>query len=256
MRRSKTLAKIRAGEPVRICALGHFIPPYVHLAARAGYDCIWLDLEHKLIDEREVQALLAQFHLADIDCMLRVPTTEKTRLYRYLEDGATGLMVPHVSNVEQAEALVKAVKFPPGGERGLDGVGFDTHYGRPDVKTYTEHANRETFLVVQIETPQAVENAETIAALDGVAGLFIGPGDLGLRLNTYQNMPTLDECIEKVAHAAAQYGKAWGLPAVTSEQLKKYHAMGAQLLAHGSELRALNAMLDVGARNFDAMLGE
>jgi len=256
MRKSKTLAKIRAGKPVRMCILGHFIPPYVHLAARAGFDCIWLDLEHRLIDEREVQALLAHFHLADIDCMLRPPTTEKTRLYRYLEDGATGLMIPHVSTVAQAEALVKAVKFPPQGDRGLDGAGFDARYKISERDEYTEAANRETFLVVQIETPEAVDNAEQIAALNGVAGLFVGPGDLGLRLSKYQNMPSLDACIERVAHAANQYGKAWGLPAGTVEQLEKYHAMGAQLLAHGSEYGALKGMLDASARHLDTVLGD
>tara|TARA_R110001592_G_scaffold37845_1_gene125753 strand:+ start:684 stop:1454 length:771 start_codon:yes stop_codon:yes gene_type:complete len=256
MRKSKTLAKIRAGEPVRMCVMGHFIPPYVHMAARAGFDCIWLDLEHRLIDEREVQALLAQFHLADIDCMLRAPTLEKTRLYRYLEDGASGLMIPHVSTVQQARDLVKAVKFPPAGDRGLDGVGFDTMYTMCDRDTYTEAANRETFLVVQLETPEAIDNAEQIAALDGIAGLFVGPSDLSLRLSKFKDMPSLDECIERVAHAAQQYGKAWGLPAGTQEQLKKYHGMGAQLLAHGSEYGALKGMLDASARHFDEALAD
>ena len=254
MRKSKTLAKIRAGEPVRMCVMGHFIPPYVHMAARAGFDCIWLDLEHRLIDEREVQALLAQFHLADIDCMLRPPTLEKSRLYRYLEDGATGLMIPHVSTVEQARSLVQAVKFPPMGDRGIDGVGFDTYYTLTNREEYTEHANRETFLVVQIETPEGVNNAEQIAGLDGVTGLFVGPSDLGLRLSKFQGLPSLEECIAQVAHAAEQYGKAWGLPAGTPDQLKKYHEMGAQLLAHGSEYGALKGMLDASARHFDQAL--
>ena len=256
MRPSKTLAKLRAGKPVRMCVLGHFIPPYIHFAARAGFDCIWLDLEHKLIDEREVQALMTQFHLADIDCMLRPPTLEKTRLYRYLEDGATGLMIPHVSTVEKAEALVQAVKFPPLGDRGLDGVGFDNLYRMGDPTEYAEAANRETFLVVQLETPLGIDNAERIAALNGIGGLFIGTSDLGLRLSKYQNMPSLDECIERVAHAAAQYGKAWGLPARTPEHLKKYRDMGAQLLAHGSEYGALKGMLDMSARHFDEVYGE
>ncbi len=254
MRKSKALEKIRAGEPVRMCALGHFIPAYVHVAARAGFDCIWLELEHHLIDERGVQALLAQFHLADIDCMLRPPTREKGRLYRYLEEGATGLMIPHVSTVEEAEALVRSVKFPPMGERGLDGWGFDTRYALSDRDAYIEEANRETFLVGQIETPEAVENVEAIAALDGITGLFVGPGDLGLRLSKYQNMPSLAECIEQVAHAASQYGKAWGLPAGTPEQLRKYRAMGAQLLTHGSEYGAFKGMLDASASRLDDMI--
>ncbi len=111
MRKSKTLAKIRAGEVARFCCLGHFIPAYIRHAAHFGYDCIWLDLEHRCIDDREVQALLAFFHLFDIDCMLRAPTFEKTRLYRYLEDGATGLMIPHVSTPEKAATLADSVSL-------------------------------------------------------------------------------------------------------------------------------------------------
>lgn len=73
---------------------------------------------------REVEALLAFSHLFDIDIMLRPPTLEKTRLYRYLEDGAAGLMIPHVSTAGKAKMLVDAVKFPPLGDRGLDNAGL------------------------------------------------------------------------------------------------------------------------------------
>ena len=82
MRKSKTLARIRNGEPVRICSLGHVIPAYIKYAAHHGFDCIWLDLEHRAMDQREVQALMAFFHKYDIDCMLRAPTLEKAKLYR------------------------------------------------------------------------------------------------------------------------------------------------------------------------------
>ena len=77
-------------EAVRICCLGHFVPAFVRHAAEFGFDCIWLDFEHRCWTDREIQAILPLFHLYDIDCLLRVPTTEKTRLYRFLEDGATG----------------------------------------------------------------------------------------------------------------------------------------------------------------------
>lgn len=255
MRKSKTLAKLRAGKPVRMCVMGHFIPPFVHMAARAEYDCIWLDLEHRLIPEQQLQALLTHFHLADIDCMLRPSTLEKSRLYRYLEDGAAGLMIPHVSTAEKAEMLVQSVKFPPLGDRGLDGAGLDTRYTIMDAKEYAEAANRETFLVVQIETPEAIENVEAIAAVEGVDGLFVGPGDLGLRLRTYPNLPSLDECIERAAAAAKRHGKAWGLPAGTPEALQKYTAMGAQLLAHGSDFGAIMGTIEASARNLDEALG-
>ena len=257
MRRSKTLEKLKTGKTVRICALGHFIPDYVHMAARAGYDCIWLDLEHRPMEVREIQALLAQFHLADIDCMLRPPTREKACLYRYLEDGAAGLMIPHVSTAEEAQMLVNAVKFPPLGERGIDGSGMDNHFDLPQSpEAYAATANLETFLVVQIETPEALKNVDAIAAVAGVDGLFIGLGDLTLRLKLDKDSPSPDAAIERVAEAAVNAGKSWGLPTPSSEALKKYHRLGAQLLVYGSEYRALKQMLETSAAHFNALTEE
>ncbi len=71
----------------RMCSLGHYIPAFVEAGAHYGFDCIWLDLEHRNFTDREVQALLAYSHLHNIDIMVRTPTREKTKLYRYLEDG-------------------------------------------------------------------------------------------------------------------------------------------------------------------------
>lgn len=242
MRKSKTLSRLRANEPVRMCCLGHFIPAFIQHAAEFGYDCIWLDLEHRLYSEREVQSLLAYSHLADIDIMLRAPTLEKTGLYRYLEDGATGLMIPHVSTPEKAQMLADSVKFPPLGDRGLDAAGLDSKFYLSDPDAYVEHANRETFLVVQIETPEAVNNVNEIAAIPGVDGMFVGPGDLSLRLKHDTSM-TLDGAIELVAAAAAQHNKAWGIPAGTIEKVKQYRDQGAQLINYGGEFGAIMDML-------------
>ncbi len=244
MRKSKTLAKLRTGEPVRMCSLGHFIPEYIRLAAHYGYECIWLDLEHRTMGDREVQAMLAYFHLFDIDCMLRAPTLEKTRLYRYLEDGAAGLMIPHVSTADKARMLVNAVKFPPLGDRGLDGAGLDSDFILAGGEDYTDEANRETFLVVQIETPEAVANVDEIAAVEGVDGLFIGPGDLGLRIRKTKTDLTLGSAFETVAAAAKRHGKAWGCPAASIDKVKELREQGAQLIAHGGEFRAIMAALE------------
>jgi len=238
-----------------MCALGHYIPAYVHHAAHFGYDCIWLDLEHRLINDQEVQALLTHCHLADIDCMVRPSTLEKTRLYRYLEDGATGLMIPHVSTPEKASLLVEAVKFPPIGDRGLDGAGFDANYYLGDVDEYITAANQETFLVVQIETQEAVENVDAIASLDGIDGLFVGPGDLGMRFRLHQSNVSADDAMAKVAVAAKQHNKAWGCPASTVERMRELHDMGARLLAHGGDFMALHNMLEISSGDYDEMLG-
>ena len=128
MRRSKILDAARSGRPVRITGLGHYIPHFIRYAAKCGIDGIWLDLEHRAMDQREIQALLAYSPHFDVDILLRPPTIEKTRLYRYLEDGAAGLMIPHVSTAERARELVQAVKFPPLGDRGLDAAGLDSDF--------------------------------------------------------------------------------------------------------------------------------
>ena len=252
MRKSKTLERIRARDVIRCCVLGHYIPAYVCHAARAGYDCLWVDLEHRSMTNREVEALLAFSHLYDIDIMLRPPTLEKTGLYRYLEDGAAGLLIPHVSTAEKAEMLVAAVKFPPLGDRGIDNAGLDADFYIHDADDYVQWANRETFLCVQIETPEGVHNAESIAAVEGVDMLFVGPGDLGLRLRQSGEM-TLDDAWEIVAAACKKHGKAFGGPTLPTDEMKKRKQQGAQLLVNSSEFQNWSTGLQSDIRRYDEL---
>ena len=260
MRNSKALKKVRQNRCARVCGLGHYLPFFVRYAAHFGYDAIWLDLEHRAMANREVQSLLGMCYHNDIDCMVRPPTQERTRLYRYFEDGATGLMMPLISDAADARHIVNAVKFPPMGNRGMDGAGLDGDFGlevwRPG-STYTDDANRETFIAIQIETPEALENVEEIAAVPGVDALFVGPGDLGLRLSQCEGeaQASLDEAIAQVADTAKKHGIAWGIPTGTPELIKQYRAMGAQLLAYGGDF-ALTAVLENSSQDFDEVLGE
>ncbi len=257
MRKSKILAKLRSGDFARVCALGHFLPFFIRHAAHFSYDGIWLDLEHRAMTDREVQSLLALCHFNDIDCMVRPPTIERTWLYRYLEDGASGFMIPFVSDVETARQVVNAVKFPPQGNRGIDGAGLDGDYileaWRPDSQ-YTAEANRETFIVAQIETPEAIANVKEIAAVPGIDCLFVGPGDLGLRLSVLQESATmtLHQAIEEVAKAARQCGKAWGIAAGSREELDRYYQMGAQLIPWGGDFDLMQVLARC-SRELDAI---
>lgn len=254
MRKSKTLTRIANNETVRMCTLGHFVPAFVKFAAHYGYDCIWLDCEHRNFSERDIQTLLVHSHLHDIDIMVRTPTREKAKLYRYLEDGAAGLMIPHVNTAEQAAALASSVKFPPLGDRGLDGAGLDADYfvnGPEGVMKFVEEANKETFLVVQVETPEAIENIETIASTPGVDGIFVGPGDLGLRIQRTETDLTLESAFETVAAVCAKHGVAWGTPVGTAEDLAKRQRQGAQLLARGGDFAGMKDALQAGKETFD-----
>ena len=256
MRKSKTLARLENNETVRMCCLGHFIPAFVKHAAHFGFDCIWLDLEHRNWTGRDVQAILAFSHLFDIDIMLRPPTLEKTGLYRYLEDGAAGLMIPHVGTAAKARMLVDAVKFPPVGDRGLDSAGLDADFLVHGSEDYLAEVNAQTFLVLQIETPEAVANADEIAAVEGVDGIFVGPGDLGLRLKYDTTDLTIDRAVEQVAAACRKHDKAWGIPVVSADDLLCRKKQGGQLLNYGGDFAAVMNMLKENAAVFDSVTGK
>jgi 2-keto-3-deoxy-L-rhamnonate aldolase RhmA len=231
--------------------MGHFLPFFVRYAAHYKYDGIWFDLEHRNFDDREVQTVLALCHQFDIDCMVRPPTLERTRLYRYLEDGAAGLMIPFTSTPELAAHIVESAKFPPAGNRGIDGAGMDANFGigvwTPDT-TYFEDANRETFIVGQIETVEALDNLEAIAQTPGLDVLFIGPADLSRRLSVSETTRmTLDDAIARVSETAARHGKAWGITAGSPEQIARYRQMGAQLVPWGGDFSLMKILQECSA---------
>lgn len=258
MRKSKVLAKWRNKEFARFCSLGHVLPFFIRYAAHYNYDGIWLDLEHRNLDNREVQHLLALCQLYDIDCMVRPPTVQRTRLYRYLEDGATGLMIPFVADAAMAREIVAAAKYPPIGNRGLDGAGLDSNFGGDtwiQGSTYIEDANRETFIVAQIETPESVGNAEEIAAVPGIDALFVGPGDLGLRLDTFPELGmTIDDAVAQAAAAADKHGKVWARTASSIEEVDRCRRQGSLMIPFGGDF-ALGDVLRRASAELDKMLG-
>jgi 2-keto-3-deoxy-L-rhamnonate aldolase RhmA len=256
MRKSKVLAKLRSGKFARICSAGHYLPFYIRHAAHLGYDGIWLDLEHRTMNDREAQALIAFCHYNDIDCMVRTQTLGRTHLYHYLEDGATGFMIPFVSTPAIARHVVEATKFAPLGNRGVDGAGLDGDYGldvwRSD-STYFTDANRESFIVAQIETPEAVANIQEIAAVPGIDLLFIGPADMGQRLNATGDPMTMMDVVDRVAAAARAHGKAWGITAASPDEIARYRRLGAQMVPWGGDF-ALARVLKQCSEELDGVL--
>jgi 2-keto-3-deoxy-L-rhamnonate aldolase RhmA len=148
--------------------------------------------------------------------------------------------------------LVQAVKFPPIGDRGIDNAGLDADYNIHAADEYVAWANRETFLCVQIETPEAVRNVDAIAAVKGIDMIFVGPGDLGLRLRQSGEM-SIDEAWERVAAACKRHGIAFGGPTLATEEMQKRKHQGAQLLVNCSEFQAFTAALARDIQRFDEL---
>lgn len=250
MRPSLIRSRLRQNLAARIACLYYPTAMLPAHAAKAGFDAIWLDAEHSTWDRRELQRMIALHHLANIDCIVRTGSRNATDLYHLLEDGATGLMCPLVNTAEDARAIAQAVKFFPLGQRGLDGAGIDNNYYLDGTLTYPTAANAETFLIVQIETPEALGNIDAIARTPGIDGLFIGPGDLSLRLGCpldWKN-PKMLEAQAVVADAAARAGVAWGRPSGTAEDIALLNRQGARLIAHGSDFGAVMRMLPAFAQ--------
>lgn len=152
-------------------------PDLVELIGLCGFDFVLLDGEHGAALS-QLPELLRACDAVGLPSLVRVPSHDRSVLLPPLELGATGLQVPFVNTAEQARAIVRETKFAPIGGRGMSGVSRAARYGFRNGPDYPRRANQSVMLVLQLETREAVENAEEIAAVPGVDLLFIGPADL------------------------------------------------------------------------------
>jgi len=150
-----------------------------------------------------------------------------------------------------------SAKFPPLGDRGIDGAGMDGGFWVKKPVDYPQKANRETFLIVQIETPLAVGASEEIAAIEGVDVLFVGPGDLSLRLGCQGTLedPKLRAALDSTIKACNKYNKPWGYPVSTIEDAKRIVDLGCRFLVLGIEFWAIHNHLKTCCAELDALLG-
>jgi len=136
--------------------------------------------------------------------------------------------------------VVRAMKFPPLGTRGFDGIHAEADFGRIPAAEYLAKANDENFLVVQIEEPEVVPHIDEIAAMPGVDVLFVGPGDLTLGLGKFGKTddPEVRAILQSVADACARHGKVAAIPCAP-EQVKGYHDMGFRFFNVISDYRCV-----------------
>lgn len=219
-------------------------PELVELIASGGVDAVWLCTEHRAVAPDTLHALVSACRLGGADALVRVKPATHTDVLPLLEIGVRGLMLPRVREVAEVRAMVEMMKFPPLGKRGYDGVHADARFGRMSPAEYMADANRETYLVVQIEEPEIVPHIEELAALPGVDVLFVGPGDLTLGLGKFgeTNAPEVVAIVERVAAACARHGKVAGIPC-PADQVAKYRGLGYRFFNVFSDYRGVTAGL-------------
>lgn len=245
MRKSKALAKWRMGQAILGTTLHFHDPSVFEMASLMGFELIWIDLEHHAHSLETAGNLMRAARVGGADILARPARGEFLRAARMLEAGANGIIYPRCATAEEARELVENLKFPPAGIRGLDGAGPDRFYGLGNLKDYLEHANRETFILIQIEDPVALQNAEEIAKVDGVDMLFFGPGDYSVQAGfpgDFEN-PKYFDALKHVADAASKAGKWWGTPAFSNEHSKMLLDNGAKLITRSSDLTIVRTAL-------------
>ncbi len=240
MQASVVLQKIARGETVITAKVGYTDPELVELAASAGFDALWICLEHKRMDPSMVYAFIQACRLGGADALLRIRPANYSDVLHLIEAGARGIMLPRVTHPDEVRAVVQAMKFPPLGRRGYDGIHAEADFGRLPASEYLAQANGGNFLVVQIEEPDVVPHVDDIAAMPGVDVLFVGPADLTLGLGKFGRTddPEVRGILQQVADACQRHGKVAAIPCAP-EQVPGYHAMGYRFFNVISDYRCI-----------------
>lgn len=231
---------LRDGEPTvgNWVSIGH--PKVAEVNGILGFDFALIDTEHSSTGLETVEDLVrALDYGSEPASVVRVPWNDPVQIKRVLDIGVDGIMVPMVETAEEAEDAVAAMRYPPEGIRGL-AVGRAAGYGST-FEEYVEQANDELLTIVQIETETGVENAEEIAAVDGVDALFVGPSDLSTSLGVMGEWESeeLLEAMSRVVDAGEATDTATGSLAVSSEDVDRWRGLGFDFLIVGTDVRYL-----------------
>lgn len=205
----------------------------------AGYDWGVVDMEHTPVDLMTLVHMLQAIAGTRLVPVVRVPWNDTVGIKRVLDAGAQTLLVPFVQNADEARAAVAACRYPPEGIRGMAGMSRASRFGTaPD---YLTTANRGVSVIVQLETPAAIERLDEIAAVDGVDALFVGPGDLSATMGHVGQLthPEVLALTRRAVARAKALGKPVGTVGGSPEVVALYREIGFDFIAIASDLGLL-----------------
>lgn len=214
----------------------------VELVAASGFDAVILDLEHGTTDIGELPALVAAAQGAGLSAMVRVSENSAIEVGKVLDAGADGILVPHVSSAREAQKLVAGGRYPPEGNRSLNPYTRGNAYGYA-VDPY-RGANKRVALIAMLEGVDAISNLESIAEVDGIDAVFVGPMDLSaaLGLPGEPEHPLVVDAIKDVFARARATGCGVGTYAPTPQVAARWRLAGAAVVALSADI----AMAAVG----------
>jgi 2-keto-3-deoxy-L-rhamnonate aldolase RhmA len=208
-------------------------PAIAQALAVAGFDYFILDTEHGSYGLETISDMMMVARLAGITPIVRVPDWSYPFVARTMDAGALGVMVPRIKTRAQVEQVLRSVKYPPLGERGMNNARTNTDYRSMGMREYAARANQETMVIVQVETREAVEDIDAILAIPGVDAALMGPADLSVSLGVMDTgHPTVIEYIQRVVDAAKRRGLPSGTHVLDVQTLKAWRDKGMRLLLY------------------------
>lgn len=244
---STIIERLRAGQLVRVMHFtGLSSPKLVEVAGILGnFHGLWIDQEHSAVPHAQLELMLMACRAVGLDAFARVPPTDYATITRPMEAGCSGVMIAQIRTLAEVEQAVAWAKYPPLGVRGMFGGTIEAGYGTVAMRSHVENANRDRWVAIQIETAEAVEIIDQIAAEAGVDHLFVGPADLSVNLGVSGEYlhPKCIAALERVAAASQQHGKSWGILSKDAEHVRKCRELGCQLFSIFGDLDCFRAGL-------------
>jgi 4-hydroxy-2-oxoheptanedioate aldolase len=228
--------KILTGNVVHGCWINLGSTVSAEIVGRAGFDWVLIDLEHGVGNDVIMFQQLQALEHTGVTPLVRTDDHSRPKIQRILDAGSYGVMFPQLQHPEEAELAIKTMYYPPRGIRGMAKMVRATGFGK-NADHYIANLQNHLVGIIQIETINALQQIDSIAKLDGVDVLFIGPADLSLALGIFGQFthPLYQQALKDVAQAAKKYNKAAGVLMLDINEYKMYYDHGYRFLACGGD---------------------
>lgn len=224
--------KMGRGEPVAGCMIQGFLPAFVEICGLAGFDFIFIDAEHGALSPKDCEEMVRAAEVRNTVPLIRVPNADPDTILSFMDIGAMGIILPGVSTKEEAEKAVRAVKYYPQGNRGLNAVRASDYGMTKPLAEYVVDANQETIVLAIIENTTAIKNLAEILSVDGLDGVILGTSDLSQSLGVpgQGKHPKVQEAYQLFVAEGIKAGKPIGTVVRPGEMVKGYLDAGLSIL--------------------------
>ncbi len=233
--------RLKNGETVLGCWLNLGSSVSAEIVGLAGFDWVLIDLEHGVGGEADAYHQIQALERGTAAPIVRVESYERQRIHRVLDFGAEGIMCPRIRTPQEARFAVDALKYSPEGLRGVAKMIRATHFGI-NFDEYYAQTKDSLVGVIQIETVEALQVVDEIAAIEGVDVLFVGPADLSMALGIFNQFdhPLFLDAVKKTGNAAKKYGKAAGVLLFNPDHFNQFYEAGYRFIASGADMAFVN----------------